>query len=140
MGVARFFGGMTTLKRMVLAFVSIVPLAAPAQAQEKAIIAIPGQNLLFLSRYIAEDLHLWEKQGLSVQGSWRFWRPPIRRSLRRQRCGRSIHSATAFGWPSEFCPRRFRTWSAPASASAGRSGCWRCGRWVEGRAGRWGGW
>src|SRR5215469_11116586 len=38
----------------------------PAQA-EQTILAIPGQNVLFLSRYIAEDMHLWEKQGLDVK-------------------------------------------------------------------------
>jgi NitT/TauT family transport system substrate-binding protein len=45
---------------------ALVAGAAPARA-EQAILAIPGQNLLFLSRYIAEDLHLWEQQGLDVK-------------------------------------------------------------------------
>lgn len=40
--------------------------AAPARA-EQTILAIPGQNVLFLSRYIAEDMHLWEQQGLDVK-------------------------------------------------------------------------
>lgn len=40
--------------------------ASPARA-EQTILAIPGQNVLFLSRYIAEDMHLWEKQGLDVK-------------------------------------------------------------------------
>jgi len=56
MGLALALGGVCTLAA------SSVPVRA-----EKTILAIPGQNVLFLSRYIAEDLHLWEKQGLDVQ-------------------------------------------------------------------------
>ncbi len=54
---------------LALAFASACAVAAacgPAFA-EQTILAIPGQNLLFLSRYIAEDMHLWEKQGLDVK-------------------------------------------------------------------------
>lgn len=42
--------------------------AMPARAQEEhATLAIPGRNVLFLTRYIAEDEHLWQKQGLDVK-------------------------------------------------------------------------
>lgn len=41
--------------------------SAPAMAQEKANLAIPGQNILFLSQYVADDEHLWQKQGLDVK-------------------------------------------------------------------------
>src|SRR6185312_2396968 len=44
-----------------------VTLAASAVRAEDATLAIPGQNVLFLSRYIAEDQHLWSKQGLNVK-------------------------------------------------------------------------
>jgi len=54
---------------LALALIGVGALAvsiAPARA-EQTILAIPGQNILFLSRYIAEDLHLWERQGLDVK-------------------------------------------------------------------------
>ncbi|HXR88269.1 MAG TPA: ABC transporter substrate-binding protein [Stellaceae bacterium] len=44
-----------------------VTLAASTARSEDAILAIPGQNVLFLSRYIADDQHLWSKQGLNVK-------------------------------------------------------------------------
>jgi NitT/TauT family transport system substrate-binding protein len=50
----------------VLALAGFLGIATTARA-EQTILAIPGQNILFLSRYIAEDLHLWEKQGLDVK-------------------------------------------------------------------------
>src|SRR5208282_1109093 len=45
---------------------ALVAGGAPARA-EQTILAIPGQNVLFLSRVIAEDMHLWEQQGLDVK-------------------------------------------------------------------------
>jgi len=43
-------------------------LAPPARAeQEHAVLAIPGQNLLFLVQYLAADRHLWSSQGLDVE-------------------------------------------------------------------------
>jgi ABC-type nitrate/sulfonate/bicarbonate transport system substrate-binding protein len=50
-----------------LAAVSVVALATPAARAEDTILAIPGQNVLFLSRYIADDQHLWSKEGLNVK-------------------------------------------------------------------------
>src|SRR6185437_12555658 len=44
-----------------------VTLAASTARAEDAILAIPGQNVLFLSRYIADDQHLWSKEGLNVK-------------------------------------------------------------------------
>lgn len=54
------------LRGGIFAVAALALLAIPVRA-EQAILAIPGQNVLFLSRYIAEDLHLWEKQGLDVK-------------------------------------------------------------------------
>lgn len=43
-------------------------LASPGRAeQEHAVLAIPGQNLLFLVQYLAADRHLWSDQGLDVE-------------------------------------------------------------------------
>ena len=50
-----------------LAAVSVGALATPAARAEDTILAIPGQNVLFLSRYIADDQHLWSKEGLNVK-------------------------------------------------------------------------
>src|SRR5215471_4105435 len=59
--------GLRRVRRVsVLALAGFVSFAATARA-EQTVLAIPGQNVLFLSRYIAEDLHLWEKQGLNVK-------------------------------------------------------------------------
>ena len=44
-----------------------VTLAASAVRAEDTTLAIPGQNVLFLSRYIADDQHLWSKEGLNVK-------------------------------------------------------------------------
>src|ERR1700691_1232645 len=42
-------------------------LTAPARAaDEHAILAIPGTNVLFLVQYVAADEHLWAKEGLDV--------------------------------------------------------------------------
>ena len=42
-------------------------VSLPVQAQQEAKLAIPGRNMLFLSQYIADDEHLWQKQGLDVK-------------------------------------------------------------------------
>ena len=42
-------------------------VSMPVQAQQEAKLAIPGRNMLFLSQYIANDEHLWQKQGLDVK-------------------------------------------------------------------------
>jgi NitT/TauT family transport system substrate-binding protein len=42
-------------------------LAASVARAEDTTLAIPGQNVLFLSRYIADDQHLWSKEGLNVK-------------------------------------------------------------------------
>jgi ABC-type nitrate/sulfonate/bicarbonate transport system substrate-binding protein len=42
-------------------------LAVSAARAEDTTLAIPGQNVLFLSRYIADDQHLWSKEGLNVK-------------------------------------------------------------------------
>ena len=44
-----------------------VALAVSAARAEDTTLAIPGQNVLFLSRYIADDQHLWSKEGLNVK-------------------------------------------------------------------------
>jgi NitT/TauT family transport system substrate-binding protein len=46
--------------------VASVMLAAPASAQDHAILAIPGTNVLFLVQYVAADKHFWSDQGLTV--------------------------------------------------------------------------
>ena len=46
----------------------LVAMTAPGRADEEhTSLAIPTISLGFLSRYIAEDEHLWEKQGLDVK-------------------------------------------------------------------------
>jgi NitT/TauT family transport system substrate-binding protein len=51
----------------MVALVAMVGIGArPAQAED-AVLAIPAQNLLFLTQYIAADQHLWEKQGLNTK-------------------------------------------------------------------------
>ena len=42
-------------------------LAMPQARAEDVTLAIPAQNLLFLTQYIAADQHLWEKQGLNTK-------------------------------------------------------------------------
>ena len=55
------------LSRLGLVALAVTAVgAAPLRAQEQVKLAIPGQNVLFLSRYIAEDLGLWKQQGLDV--------------------------------------------------------------------------
>jgi ABC-type nitrate/sulfonate/bicarbonate transport system substrate-binding protein len=44
-------------------WLAVVPARA---ADEKAVLAIPGTNVLFLVQYIAADEQLWKKQGLDV--------------------------------------------------------------------------
>jgi len=50
----------------LLSLALFVCLLRPAGAEE-AKLAIPGQNVLFLSQYIAADEKLWAKQGLNTQ-------------------------------------------------------------------------
>jgi ABC-type nitrate/sulfonate/bicarbonate transport system substrate-binding protein len=41
---------------------------APAKAEtESAVLALPAVAIVFLSAYVAEDAHLWEKEGLNVK-------------------------------------------------------------------------
>ena len=47
--------------------VAVAALTTPAALAEDTTLAIPGQNVLFLARYIAEDQHLWSKEGLDVK-------------------------------------------------------------------------
>lgn len=46
---------------------AVAALGASNAHAEEAKLAIPGQNVLFLSQYIAADQHLWQKQGLDVK-------------------------------------------------------------------------
>lgn len=46
---------------------AVVALAGSAARAEDTSLAIPGQNVLFLSRFIADDEHLWSKEGLNVK-------------------------------------------------------------------------
>jgi sulfonate transport system substrate-binding protein len=46
---------------------AVASLAVPAARAEDTTLAIPGQNVLFLARYIADDQHLWSKEGLDVK-------------------------------------------------------------------------
>jgi NitT/TauT family transport system substrate-binding protein len=63
---SRFCAFGPVLRRAVFGVGIMVILGSPVRA-EPTVLAIPGQNVLFLSRYIAEDLHLWERQGLDVK-------------------------------------------------------------------------
>lgn len=45
----------------------VAALVVPAARAEDTSLAIPGQNVLFLSRFIADDEHLWSKEGLNVK-------------------------------------------------------------------------
>src|SRR5262249_12432415 len=57
------------LRRMVPAVLGLAAtaVAVPVARAEGATLAIPGQDVLFLARYIADDQHLWQKQGLNVK-------------------------------------------------------------------------
>jgi NitT/TauT family transport system substrate-binding protein len=57
------------LKSVAIAAGGLMALgfAVPQARAEDATIAIPAQNLLFLTQYIAADQHLWEKQGLHTK-------------------------------------------------------------------------
>ncbi len=46
---------------------AMVSFAVPPARAEDTTLAIPAQNLLFLTQYIAADQHLWEKQGLNTK-------------------------------------------------------------------------
>ncbi|HEX4191935.1 MAG TPA: hypothetical protein VHY80_02510, partial [Stellaceae bacterium] len=60
-------GDFTRLAASAAFALGALTLAASAARAEDAILAIPGQNVLFLSRYIADDQHLWSKEGLNVK-------------------------------------------------------------------------
>jgi NitT/TauT family transport system substrate-binding protein len=52
---------------LAAALAAVLALAAPARAaDEHAVLAIPGTNVLFLVQYVAADEHLWQQQGLDV--------------------------------------------------------------------------
>jgi ABC-type nitrate/sulfonate/bicarbonate transport system substrate-binding protein len=57
----------TRLPGAALAGVLLMTATGAVAAQEHAILAIPGVNVLFLVQYVAEDEHLWAKQGLDVE-------------------------------------------------------------------------
>jgi NitT/TauT family transport system substrate-binding protein len=46
---------------------AILSATACRAADERAVLAIPGVNVLFLVQYIAADRHLWSNQGLDVE-------------------------------------------------------------------------
>lgn len=46
---------------------AIAAFVSPSARAEDTTLAIPGQNVLFLARYIADDQHLWSKEGLNVK-------------------------------------------------------------------------
>ena len=50
-----------------MAALGCLALAPARAADEHAVLAIPGTNMLFLVQYIAKDEHLWQKQGLDVK-------------------------------------------------------------------------
>jgi ABC-type nitrate/sulfonate/bicarbonate transport system substrate-binding protein len=60
---------MIVMRRLIgFALAALALDAAPARAEmEHALLAIPGQNVLFLVQYIAADLHLWEQRDLDVK-------------------------------------------------------------------------
>ena len=53
----------TWLAAALLPWLALAPARA---ADEHAVLAIPGTNVLFLVQYVAADEHLWAKQGLDV--------------------------------------------------------------------------
>jgi len=56
------------VRSIIGAALAAAALGTPAYAEnEHAVLAIPGQNLLFLVQYVAADRHLWSDQGLEVQ-------------------------------------------------------------------------
>ena len=58
-------------RRAALAAFAALPLAASgpafAQAPEKTIVSLPAENFGFLPFYVAQDHHIFERQGLAVQ-------------------------------------------------------------------------
>ncbi len=62
-------GRMAAVRALALCALAGLTLCArtPAWAQDSAKLAIPGRNILFLSQYIADDEHLWQKAGLDVK-------------------------------------------------------------------------
>src|SRR5579884_1918125 len=60
-------GDFTRLVASAALALGVLTLAASATRAEDTVLAIPGQNVLFLSRYIAADQQLWSKEGLNVK-------------------------------------------------------------------------
>ncbi len=56
----------TTLAMASLLLAGTAPFPARAQT-EHTVLAIPAVSITFLAEYVAEDSHLWEKQGLEVK-------------------------------------------------------------------------
>src|ERR1017187_6846707 len=56
----------TTLATVSLLFAGTAPFPACAQT-EHTVLAIPVVSINMLAEYVAEDSHLWEKQGLEVK-------------------------------------------------------------------------
>lgn len=55
-------------KAAVAALCALAAVATPAQAEmEKTTMALPAVAIVFLSAYVAEDAHLYEKEGLDVK-------------------------------------------------------------------------
>ena len=44
-----------------------VPGGAARAQTDQTVLTIPAVSVLFLAEYVAEDSHLWEKQGLQVK-------------------------------------------------------------------------
>lgn len=59
---------MRTFGAAAFAFVVLIAPVAPSRAEmEKTTVALPALAIVFLSAYIAEDAHLYEKEGLDVK-------------------------------------------------------------------------
>ena len=54
-------------RHVAVAALMTLGCAAPQARAEDTTLAIPAHTLLFLTQYIAEDQHLWEKQGLTTK-------------------------------------------------------------------------
>jgi len=56
------------IRALMLAALAALLASAPARAEmEKTIVALPATAIVFLSAYVAEDAHLYEKEGLEVK-------------------------------------------------------------------------
>lgn len=52
---------------LALSLAACGPAFAQAQAPEKTIVSLPAENFGFLAFYVAQDQHIFERQGLAVQ-------------------------------------------------------------------------